>query len=64
MQGLVSLTKLLQTPSSMLSDLSLPGNFMGNKGLEVLCHGLRGNTQVMCLDLSHNDITKKGAEML
>jgi Ran GTPase-activating protein (RanGAP) involved in mRNA processing and transport len=47
-----------------LAILSLAGNFIGDKGVGYICEGLEGNTTLMELNLSQNEITSEGVEIM
>lgn len=51
--------------TTLLSDLYLAGNFIGNKGIQILAEGLKYNDKLMLLDLTNNEISGKiGAEAI
>jgi len=53
--------------NSTLTELAFWGRYshqMGNKGLRILCEGLKRNHSITSLDLGYNDISKDGTKYL
>ncbi len=54
------------TFNSFLTILNVSGNFIGNKGLEHICYGLKSgpNQTLLKLNIALNDINANGIEYL
>ena len=61
LKAVPSLNEYLKS-STVLTFLDLRSTLLADKGLELLCEGLKDNKTLLVLNISKNDITADGME--